>query len=185
MATTQQLANALKALRKALKDRDIAALRRISHYTIGMAAIDNGEDIFYVSLAAYMLAKLITKSHYFRHQGRNEFIAKMIDIIDKALEGLENSRPDIYGRRIRQMIMEMREHEIEDPRYVHDLETKSRTKLATLLYAQGFSLSRAAEITGTHKRDLLQFAGRTLMADRVGRTKPMAERLSHVRTLFS
>lgn len=185
MATTHQIASALKALRKALKERDIAALRKLSGSTIRMAALENGEEIFYVSLAEYMLSKLITKGHYFREKGRQEFIEKVLGIIDAALVGLEGGRQDIYGRRIWQIITEMRQLESEEQRYVHGLETKSRTKLGSNLYAEGFSLSRAAEITGADKRDIMQFSGKTLMSDRVGRTKLMKERVEHVRKLFS
>ena len=184
MATVNQLSSALKALRKALKERDIAGMRKLSGSTIRVSAIGDGEDFFYVALASYMLSKIITKSHYFRQTGRGEFIDKVLDIIDRALVGLEKSRPDIYGRRIRQIIMEMRELEHGEQRYVHGLEAKARTKLASDLYAEGFSAGRAAEITGAHKRDIIQFSGRTLIADRTAQTKKVSERLSHVRSIF-
>jgi hypothetical protein len=72
----------------------------------------------------------------------------------------------------------------EDRRYVHSLFNKARLKFATYLYAQGFSLSNAVALTETNKSAVLSYSGKTLMHDRVGKTKSIEERLKHVRKVF-
>jgi len=184
MATTDGLLGSLKTLRKALEGRDIPALRRISNSAIDTSAVDDGEDSFLLSLVSYMLSKLITKTHYWGIKEKSKFIGGVLKKMDRGVEALEGGDEAAYQRALRDAIGEMRSLELSDPRYVHNLEMKSRTKLASRLYAQGFSLSRAVAITGAHKRDLLMFTGRTLIADRTARTKTMEERLEHVRRIF-
>ncbi len=184
MATTEELLSPLKALRKALEERDISALRRLSNSAIDSSAFGDGDDFFLLALTSYMLAKLITKTHYWGIKEKARFISGVLKKLDSSIPALEQGDAGAYEQAMQQLINEMRSLELSDPRFVHNLEMKARTKLASQLYAQGFSLSRAVAITGTHKRDLLQFTGRTLIADRTGRTKTMEARLEHVRRIF-
>jgi len=185
MATIEVLLPSVKALRKALEDRDIAALRKISNSAIDSTAMENGEESFLTALVSYMLSKLITKTHYWGIKEKAKFIGAVLKKLDKCVESLEQGDSKPYLNTMQQVIEEMRALELADPRYVQNFEMKARTKLASRLYAQGFSLSLAAALTGAHKRDLMQFSGRTLIADHTEKTKSMEERLSHVRRLFS
>jgi hypothetical protein len=185
MATSEQLLGPLRALRKALGKKDVAALRKVGSSAIEMTAVDDGEDTFYLALVAHMLSKLISKSHYWHLKEKRNFIAATLKKVEKCVKATEKNNLPTYSKMIKEIVRDMRELELTDPRYVHDLETKTRTKLASRLYAQGFSLSRAVAVTGTHKRDLLVYSGRTLIPDRSGKTKTLNERLKHMRKLFS
>jgi hypothetical protein len=72
----------------------------------------------------------------------------------------------------------------EDPRFVKGLLLKSKIKAASTFYAQGLSLGRAAEMTGLDKREILSYAGQTMMNERIPSTMPVSARLKTLRALF-
>ena len=73
----------------------------------------------------------------------------------------------------------------KDRRFVKGILTKGRLKIASTLYAQGISLGNAAEMTGTDKREVLLYAGQTMMFDRLKEKKSMEERMKDLREIFS
>jgi hypothetical protein len=75
--------------------------------------------------------------------------------------------------------------ERRDPRFVVDLVTKGRLKMAATFYAQGMSLGIAAEMTGLEKQEILDYAGETMMFDRLRTEKGIAERMKAARKLLS
>jgi len=185
MATCEQLANLLGRVRKALEDGDVAGLRKVSVAAIEATAMDDGEDTLLVAIIAYMLSKLISKTHYWKAKERKCFIQSTVRKMDRCIAAVGKADIHAYRKAMGRIMMGMRELELSDPRYVSDLEAKTRTKLASRLYAQGFSLSRAVALTGAHKQDLMILAGRTLIPDRSGKTMPLKERLKKVRELFA
>ena len=74
--------------------------------------------------------------------------------------------------------------EQRDPRFVVDLVTKGKLKMAATLYAQGMSLGVASEMTGMEKQEILDYAGETMMFDRLKDEKPIAERMKFARKLI-
>jgi hypothetical protein len=73
----------------------------------------------------------------------------------------------------------------EDRRFVKGILQKGKLKIASVLYAQGISLGNAAEITGAEKRELLLYAGQTMMFDRLCEKKSIEERMKDLREIFS
>jgi len=185
MATYEQLAELLGRARGALGEGEVAGLRKVSIAAIEVTAIDDGEDTLLIAIITYMLSKLISKAHYWEAKRRKRFIQSTLKKIDKCIAAVGKCNIHAYRKVMRGIMTDIRELELTDPRYVSDLEAKTRTKLASRLYAQGFSLSRAVALTGAHKQDLMAFAGRTLIPDRSGKSKPLKERLKKVRELFA
>ena len=73
----------------------------------------------------------------------------------------------------------------EDRRFVKGILQKAKLKIASTLYAQGISLGNASEIAGADKRELLLYAGQTMMFDRLHEKKSMEERMKELRGIFS
>jgi hypothetical protein len=72
----------------------------------------------------------------------------------------------------------------KDRRFVTTLGEKARLKIASTLYAQGFSLGMASEITGVGQREIMSYAGGTMMFDRLKSEVRMSERLRRARKIF-
>ena len=185
MATGEQLLSLLRAMRRALEEMDLSALRKTSASAVEVTAMDDGEDTFNIALISHVLSKLLSKSHCWDMKRKKRFIQATLVKVDKCISSVEGNDLQSYSKSMKDILNVMRELESTDKRYIGDLEDKARVKLASRLYAQGFSLSRAVAITGASKRDLQAYTGRTLIADRSGKTKPLDERLRHLRELFS
>ncbi|MDD5317596.1 MAG: hypothetical protein PHF51_02565 [Candidatus ainarchaeum sp.] len=184
MATAGQLSELLHDLRSAVSGLDVAGLRRVSRAAADATALDDGEETFNVALVSYMLSKLLSKQHYWDVRGKRRFMRAALEKIAACEELVKRGKTRQYLKKMHGVIEDMRRLELADERFVNGLEAKGRTKLAARLYAQGFSLSKAVALTSAHKRDLLAYSGRTLMADRSGRTMPLEERLKGARKVF-
>ena len=63
--------------------------------------------------------------------------------------------------------------------------SKGRLKVAATMYAQGVSLGLASEMTGIEKQEIMDYAGKTMMFDRVKDEKTVLERIKNARNLIS
>ena len=66
-----------------------------------------------------------------------------------------------------------------------DLVTKGRLKMAATIYAQGIGLGVAAEVTGLDKQEILDYAGETMMFDRLKEEMTIGDRLKNARKFLS
>ena len=57
--------------------------------------------------------------------------------------------------------------------------------MAATFYAQGMSLGVASEMTGIQKQEILDYAGQTMMFDRLKEEKTIKERMKIARQLIS
>ena len=57
--------------------------------------------------------------------------------------------------------------------------------MAATFYAQGMSLGVASEMTGMEKQEILDYAGQTMMFDRLKDEKTIKERMRIARQLIS
>ncbi len=71
-----------------------------------------------------------------------------------------------------------------DRRFIPTLGVKSKVKIDSTLYAQVFSLGIASEITGVDQREIMSYAGGTMMFDRLKSEVKMNERLRRARKIF-
>jgi len=62
---------------------------------------------------------------------------------------------------------------------------KGKLKIASVLYAQGISLGNASELTGSDKREVLLYAGQTMMFDRLKEKRGIEDRMKELRKIFS
>ncbi len=74
--------------------------------------------------------------------------------------------------------------ESKDPRFVTDLVTKGKLKMAATFYAQGMSLGISSEMTGLEKHEILDYAGETMMFDRLKEEKSIDDRMKMARKLL-
>ena len=61
------------------------------------------------------------------------------------------------------------------------LVNKGKLKMAATFYAQGMSLGVAADLTGLEKQEILNYAGESMMFDRLKDEKSISERMKAAR----
>jgi len=62
--------------------------------------------------------------------------------------------------------------------------TKARLKTAAILYAKGMSLSAASKFTGVIKEEILSYAGKTMMFERIKEELKAKKRLENAKKFF-
>ncbi|MEW5996215.1 MAG: hypothetical protein AB1657_01320 [Candidatus Micrarchaeota archaeon] len=137
--------------------------------------------MFKLAVAAYVLSKILAKPRFYGRAYRES-----LERIAQILAHMEASaaRPEEYDTAADNLEETIREMESEDPRFVKTLVEKGKLKTAAILYAQGMSLSLAADLTGISKQDIMDYSGKTMMADRVAEAVGISERVRKAKKIF-
>jgi hypothetical protein len=173
---TQLASKVLAAFRK----QDQRALRKLNDEILRGTALDCDKVCFDLAVFSYVLSKVVSKPRYLgksfepHHREISRVFQLIVDKLDYADEdellALFSDLEEAIGRL-----------EGKDPRFVVDLVTKGRLKMAATFYAQGMSLGIAAEMTGLDKQEILDYAGETMMFDRLKDEMPIADRIRTAR----
>ncbi len=139
------------------------------------------EEMFRLSVISYMLSKILAKPRFYGRPYK-EPMDRMGQVLKHMLRNV--GKPEEYMTGADNLEETIREMESEDPRFVKSLVEKGKLKTAAILYAQGMSLSLASELTGIAKQDIMDYSGKTMMADRVEEAIGMAERVKKAKRAF-
>jgi len=169
----------------ALRDHDVRAMRKINDRCIEETAMKFGAHTYLFALISYVLSKIISKPRYFSQAKSKESLSKIISLLLQCESLAKSADYDALCKCQEKVLLSIEKMDDEDKRFVKGLLMKGKLKIATTLYAQGISLGNAAEITGTDKRDLLQYVGQTMMFDRLREKKGIEERMKDLREIFS
>lgn len=165
---------------KAFKKRKHSRLRKINDRVLRDAVLSLKESYYEMAVLSYVLSKIVSKPRFFRTENR-----KAIEDIEKSLSSLSSAKPDAGAEELhplfRRVHAAVSRLELRDPRYITDLFSKGKLKMAATLYAQGISLGVASDETGIDKQEILDYAGETMMFDRLKDEKGIAERMKVAR----
>jgi len=180
----EKLSETILALSDAVEERDVHALRKLSNKALEQVSLHERKAFLKPALLAYAFAKVIQKPHYWKGRSPSMFIGKALAKMEKAA-GLADSDEARALALLDEVAAMMGELDVREKRFVKSLMEKSSLKMASTLYAQGFSLDRAVEMTGADKRELIRYIGKTVMFDRMSSPKSMKERLKALRDILS
>lgn len=164
----------------AFRKRNQRALRKLNDAVLRETAIECDKVCFNLAVFSYVLSKIVSKPRFLRPEYKNglESITSVFARLVERLDSAEESELlDIFG----QLGTTIDRLEEKDPRFVVDLVTKGKLKMAATFYAQGMSLGVAAEMTGLEKQEILDYAGETMMFDRLKSEKSIIERMKIAR----
>ncbi len=158
-------------------------LRKLNDAILRAASLNFTPLYFNMAIFSYVLSKIVSKPRFLRR----EYDALMQDI-EHALQRIADSAGSAPDEEVLATFSFLERSiaalEQRDPRFVVDLVTKGKLKMAATLYAQGMSLGVASEMTGMEKQEILDYAGETMMFDRLKEEKPIAERMKFARKLI-
>ena len=169
----------------ALRNHDVRAMRRINDRCVEETAIKFGTNTYLFALVSYVLSKIISKPRYFTQEKSKANIAKILLYLKQCEEFAQSATYTQLEKCQGTIRAALEKIDDKDRRFVKGILQKGRLKTAATLYAQGISLGNAAEITGIDKRELLAYAGQTMMFDRVKEKKGIEERMKDLREIFS
>lgn len=168
-----EMVECITQIKIAFKDYDIKRLREINNKCEKNVLLD--EKLFFtLALLSYTLSKILVKARF-----RNASLYQKIEInLSQAIQ-FAKSKDEIALIKSAWKILDIiTNFDEKDKRYIIGIIEKGRTKIAASLYAQGLSLSRTISITGAQKQEVLNYSGKTVMSDRVGRTIGAKERFN-------
>ena len=167
----------------AFRKRNQRRIRKLNDDILVEASMNFTPVYFNLAIYSYVLSKIVSKPRYLRH----EYDAALGDI-DRALqnvaEAIDSMSQDQVLPAFSVLEKAVASLEQRDPRFVVDLVTKGKLKMAATLYAQGMSLGVSSDMTGMEKQEILDYAGETMMFDRLKEEKPIAERMKIARKLI-
>jgi hypothetical protein len=172
----------MKEIFAAFSKRDSKKLRKLDDAILREASLADSKKLFHLAVISYVLSKILSKPRFLERQ-----YAAKIAAIEKSLETIsectEECPEDEFLGHFTELEKAIKNLEASDARFVLDLLTKGRLKVAATLYAQGISLGTASEITGIEKQEILSYAGHTMMFDRLKEEKGVKDRLKALKAL--
>lgn len=178
------LTNLASRILSAFKSRNQRRLRKLNDEVLKATAGDFNNVTFKLAIFSYVMSKIVSKPRLLTPE------------FEPALRGIENTMEKLVDRmeaadevELLSIFKEMEKYvgrlEEKDPRFVTDLVTKGRLKMAATFYAQGMSLGVAAEMTGLDKQEIMDYAGETMMFDRLKEERSITERMKIARKLLT
>lgn len=166
----------------AFKKLDGKKLRKLDYMLLSDASLLYSKRLYYFAVIAYVLSKILNKPRFLESK-----FSDRITAIDKVLKeclcSTLQSNDEEFERHFEKFVNAIKNLEAGDQRFIIDLISKGKLKVAATLYAQGISLGTASEITGIEKHEILSYAGHTMMFDRVREEKDVRERLKTLKRL--
>lgn len=168
----------------AFKKRDQRSLRKLNDHILADTALDCNKLSFELAIISYVLSKIVSKPRFLR----DEYEPCLRDI-ERALQRLVRRMQRARDEEVLGIFSDIRREvgrlDEKDPRFVIGLIEKGKLKMAATFYAQGMSLGIASEMTGVEKQEILDYAGQTMMFDRLKEERSLKERMRIARQLIS
>ncbi|MFH1261181.1 MAG: hypothetical protein ABII39_04550 [Candidatus Micrarchaeota archaeon] len=167
----------------AFHNRNQRRLRKLNDRIMRDAALEPNEIIFTMAVFSYVLSKIVSKPRFLTPENQIN-----LTNIENALQNLANVMTHYNKEEIMPAFSRLEKSiavlEKEDPRFVITLVRKGKLKMAATFYAQGMSLGMASEMTSLDKQEILDYAGQTMMFDRLKDVRTIKERLKIARNFF-
>ena len=168
----------------AFRKRNQRRLRKLNDHVLHDTALECNKINFNLAIISYALSKIVSKPRFLRKEFDpcfSDVESSLENLIKCAKRGDENQVLSCF----KDIEKAVSCFDSKDPRFAIDLITKGKLKMAATFYAQGMSLGVASEMTGIQKQEILDYAGQTMMFDRLKDEKSMKERMKIARQLIS
>ena len=172
------------AILSAFRKRNQRRLRKLNDHVLHDAALESNRINFNLAIVSYVLSKIVSKPRFLKR----EYDSCYVDV-EFALSHLVKCAKRGDEEQVLECFKDIEKaiacFDNKDPRFAISLITKGKLKMAATFYAQGMSLGVASEMTGMEKHEILDYAGQTMMFDRLKEEKTLKERMKIARQLIS
>ncbi|NYZ77051.1 hypothetical protein H0O02_01925 [Candidatus Micrarchaeota archaeon] len=171
------------SLLQQFKRRNEKQLRDLKDALLKEATLRSSKLYFEIAVTAYALSKITSKPRLLTREYNGE-LQRIEKSLGELVDGIGRYDDDGLLRIIKRIEEDMKALERVDRRFFRDVIAKGRTKLAATMYAQGISLGVASEMSGIEKQEVQEYAGSTMMFDRVKEEISIAERIKKARKML-
>jgi hypothetical protein len=179
----ETLASTASKILSAFRKRNQRALRKLNDAVLKATAMHCDLACFNLAVFSYVLSKIVSKPRFLRPEYKGG-LAGIERVFERLVDRLDSANDAELTQIFSELETAISRLERKDPRFVVDLVTKGKLKMAATFYAQGVSLGVAAEMTGLEKQEILDYAGETMMFDRLMAEKTIGERMKNARSLL-
>lgn len=162
------------------KARDQKKLRKINDTIMREATINFTKQMYELAVLSYILSKIVSKPR-FLSKDNIQYLRKIEQDLRMLLRAIDIGITNEVFSALSAVKASISALEKVDSRFVRNLVSKGQLKTAAIMYAQGISLGLASEMTGISKQDILDYAGKTMMFDRIKEEIPVKDRLKTAR----
>lgn len=167
----------------AFRKRNQRLLRKLNDDVLKTTAMQMGLSSFNLAVFSYVLSKIVSKPRFLTPEYKSG-LTGIERVFERLVERLDSANEAELTQIFSELETAIAHLEGKDPRFVVDLVTKGKLKMAATFYAQGMSLGVAAEMTGLEKQEILDYAGETMMFDRLKAEKTINERMKIARKIL-
>jgi len=160
-------------------------LKEVSNEATSEAVISGDATFARIAVVVYSLGKLSSKQHVVESTKWGSMKKAILDALNRLEDMLRKNKIPEFVKAAGSFEQEVRGVDNELSNYVRNIIDKARIKVSSSAYAQGLSLSKAAELTGANKTDLQNYIGITKIHDEEVTGHFMGERMKTARKIFS
>jgi hypothetical protein len=161
----------------ALKKNELLKLRTISNEVIHNATIFQDEDSISTAIIIYTISKLYKEANNI-----NEIV---IPYLEELIFALKKNNYDLYRKKLKILLKEISEKFEKTKFYMSEILNQAQVNKASKMYDHGISLSRVAETLGVSIWELMDYIGKTSIADSYESLTNVNDKISFTRNLFN
>ncbi len=171
---------------KAVKNDDVKSLKNLSNETIHDASTVQDQHSIAVAVLIYTLSKIYEReSHYEKFKGWRIFCLECQKVLETAKQKLESNDVEGFDLAIKKYMKHLKNVEKKLRNYIQDVLRKAKINKASRLYEHGVSLGRTADMLDITRFELMDYVGKTYIADvKESVTLNAEKRLEMARKLF-
>lgn len=183
----QNIISILEKALHAIKSDHVKDLSDLSNQTIHDATVYQDEYSVAIAVLVYTLSKIFSREfRYSTYKGWKTFVNDSIKFLEQAKSRLSNNDISGFDDSLKNFRETMQRLDKKLKVYVQDVLQKARITKASRLYEHGLSMGRTAELLGITRFDLMDYVGKTYIADvKEGITISAKDRIKFARGLFS
>ena len=181
----EDILDILRKSYEAIKEDDVKALKDLSNHTLHDASIFQDEYSVAVAVIIYSLSKIFERSNFRVYKDWSLFYKICLEDLKKAEKFLAENKIEEYENVMKDLFNIMDKLGSNLKRYIVEVIDGAKINKASRVHEHGISIGRTAELLGVSQWDLMDYVGKTGIADvELALTKRVGERIKLTRRLF-
>lgn len=159
------------------EERDITELKDLSDHTIHNSSVFQDEDSVCIAVVIYAISKII-------YRKKGDIPKEIIIEIVKARDCLKNNQFESYRAAIKGLFRKISRIDDRSGLYIQEVIKQGEIKKGSRLYEHGISMAQAAYVLGISTWELMNYVGKTRIADISYEKTGVRQRMKFARGLF-
>lgn len=174
----------LERIESAFDAQNSFDLKEISNDAGKIAVSSFDKSAAKIAVLAYSLSKMVSKEHIIKNTSWTEAKKHIFDLLHEASALLRKNKHDEFSKKLELLEKIVKKADQQMGNYVRNLWDKAKIKISSTAYAQGLSLSQAAELVDANKAELQNYIGITKIHDEEKTGYSMKQRMKVARAIF-